>query len=141
MLSKYYKKWDDFCKSALMLVIIWGKTLLNLFATTWNVFTIIKAQLKRRETKVEEFYFIFFFFGVGGERWLAGRWWALIFFSFTFMEFFSVRLQVQLLILSSRRRLYHDKIKSQSIKTRYKNVNVLNAAYGPICQWNISFIF
>ena len=107
---------------------------LNLFATTWNVFTIIKAQLKRRETKVEEFYFIFIFFWGGGRK-VTG--WPLVsfdFFSFTFMEFFSVRLQVQLLILSSRRRLYHDKIKSQSIKTRYKNVNVLNAAYGPICQ-------
>ena len=32
---------------------------------------------EKRDTKVEEFYFIFF--GVGGERWLAGRWWALIF--------------------------------------------------------------
>ena len=45
---------------------------LNLFATTWNVFTIIKAQLKRRETKVEEFYFIFFFLGWGAKGdWLA----------------------------------------------------------------------
>ena len=54
-----------------MLVIIRGKTLLNLFATTWNVFTIIKAQLKRKEIlKLKNF--ILFFLGLGAKGdWLA----------------------------------------------------------------------
>ena len=76
MLSKYYKKWDDFCKSALMLVIIWGKTLLNLFATTWNVFTIIKAQLKRKEIlKLKNFILFFLGLGAKGDWLAAGELW------------------------------------------------------------------
>ena len=86
---------------------------------------------EKRDTKVEENFFFFLFLG----RKVTG--WPLVsfdLFAFTFMEFLSVRLQVQLLILSSRRRLYHDKIKSRSIKTRYKNVKLLNAVYGSTCQ-------